>query len=69
MLEIQKKYELKIPFGHDAGNDDKSTSNIMKNYHTGGTPWFILIDQSDNVVFADFDLIEDAAIEFLKTIK
>jgi thiol-disulfide isomerase/thioredoxin len=69
MLETQKKYELKIPFGHDAGDDDKSTSNIMKNYQTGGTPWFIFIDQHDNVVFADFHLNEDAAIEFLRTIK
>lgn len=68
MLETQKKYELKIPFGHDAGDDDKSTSNIMKNYKTGGTPWFIFIDQYDNVVFADFHLDDDAAIDFLKTI-
>lgn len=68
MLETQQKYDLKIPFGHDAGDDDISTSNIMKNYQTGGTPWFILIDKHDNVVFADFHLNEDAAIEFLKTI-
>lgn len=66
MLEIQKKYELNIPFGHDAGNDGKSTSNVMKNYQTGGTPWFIFIDKHDNIVFADFHLNADAAIEFLK---
>ena len=69
MLETQKQYELKILFGHDAGDDDKSISNIMRNYQTGGTPWFIFIDQHDNVVFADFHLNEDAAIEFLKAIK
>ncbi|SED15692.1 AhpC/TSA family protein [Tenacibaculum sp. MAR_2009_124] len=69
MLETQKKYELKIPFGHDAGDDGKSRSNIMINYKTGGTPWFILIDQNDNVVFADFHLNVDAAIEVLKTVK
>jgi thiol-disulfide isomerase/thioredoxin len=66
MVETQKQYELQIPFGHDAGNDGKSTSNIMKNYQTGGTPWFILIDKHDNVVFADFHLNADAAINFLK---
>ncbi|WP_420570660.1 peroxiredoxin family protein [Kordia sp.] len=66
MLEVQKKYNLKIPFGHDAGNDGKSTSNIMKNYQTGGTPWFIFIDRHDNIVFADFHLNADAAIDFLK---
>ncbi len=68
MVETQKQYELKIPFGHDAGDDGKSRSNVMINYKTGGTPWFILIDKHDNVVFADFRLKPDAAIEFLKTL-
>ena len=66
MVETQKQYELKIPFGHDAGNDGKSHSNIMTNYQTGGTPWFIFIDKYDNVVFSDFHLNPDAAIAFLK---
>jgi len=68
MVETQKQYKLKIPFGHDAGDDGKSQSSIMKNYQTGGTPWFIFIDKHDNVVFSDFHLNADAAIEFLKTL-
>ncbi len=68
MIETQKRYELNIPFGHDAGDDGNSHSNIMKNYKTGGTPWFIFIDRNDNVVFSDFHLNVDAAIEFLKTL-
>ncbi|NNC51268.1 MAG: redoxin domain-containing protein [Flaviramulus sp.] len=67
MVETQNQYDLMIPFGHDAGDDDKSISNIMKNYRTGGTPWFLFIDRYDNVVFSDFHLNPDAAIEFLKT--
>lgn len=67
MVETQKQYALKIPFGHDAGDDGKSTSNIMTNYQTGGTPWFLFIDERDNVVFSDFHLNPDAAIELLKT--
>jgi len=66
MVETQKQYELRIPFGHDAGDDGKSRSNVMINYKTGGTPWFIFIDQNDNVVFADFHINVDAAIDFLK---
>jgi len=66
ILETQKKYGLKISFGHDAGDDGKSRSNIMTNYQTGGTPWFILIDKKGNIVFADFHLNVDAAIEMLK---
>ncbi len=69
MVETQKKYDLKIPFGHDAGDDGKSRSNIMTNYKTGGTPWFILVDQHNNVVFADFHLNVDAAIDVLKGIE
>ena len=67
MIEIQKQYDLKIPFAHDAGDDDRSTSNIMKNYRTGGTPWFIFIDKNNHIVFADFHLNENAAIAFLKS--
>jgi thiol-disulfide isomerase/thioredoxin len=68
MLENQKKYDLQIPFGHDAGSDGKSQSNFMQNYKTGGTPWFVFIDKNDNIVFTDFHLKVDAAIEFLNTI-
>lgn len=68
IIETQKQYDLKIPFGHDAGDDGKSISNVMKNYQTGGTPWFLFIDKHDNVVFSDFHLNPDAAIEVLKTV-
>ena len=69
MIETQKKYDLKIPFGHDVGDDGKSQSNIMRNYQTGGTPWFLFIDKHDKVVFSDFHLNPNAAIAFLKTIQ
>lgn len=69
MVETQKKYDLKIPFGHDAGEDGKSRSNIMINYQTGGTPWFLFIDKHDRIVFSDFHLNVEAAIEFLNTLK
>ena len=66
LVETQKQYELKIPFGHDAGDDGKSRSNIMTNYKTGGTPWFIFIDKHNNVVFADFHINIEGAISFFK---
>ena len=67
MLETQKQYDLEIPFGHDAGDDDKSVSNIMRSYGTGGTPWFIFIDNQDNIVFSDFHINENAAIAYLNS--
>lgn len=57
MLEQQKKYELKIPFAHDAGDDDNSFSNFMKDNKTGGTPWFLIVDDKNNIVFSDFRLL------------
>lgn len=69
MLENQKKYNLKIPFGHDPGTTEHPGSNFMKNYQTGGTPWFVFIDQKDNIVFSDFHLNTEAAIDFLKSIQ
>ena len=69
MVETQKQYDLKIPFGHDAGDDGRSRSNIMTNYRIGGTPWFIFIDKHNNVVFADFHINVEAAIKFLKEIQ
>lgn len=69
MLEVQKKYDLHIPFGQDEGN--AGTGNIattMRNYRTGGTPWFIFIDQDDRVVFNEFHLDPDKAIDYLRDV-
>jgi len=66
MVETQKQYSLRIPFGHDAGDNGKSRSNIMTNYKTGGTPWFIFINQHNNVVFSDFHINVEGTISFFK---
>ena len=69
MLETQKKYGLEIPFGHDVGSvETGNRSSTMYNYRTGGTPWFIFIDQNNNVVFNDFHLNVEKAIEYLKEV-
>lgn len=65
--EIQKKYNLKIPFGHDPG--DESTGNISKimyNYRSGGTPWFIVIGAGGSVVYNDFQIDAEKAVIVLK---
>lgn len=70
MVEIQKQYGLCIPFGHDVGDESTGNkSNTMYNYRTGGTPWFILIDQKNKVVFNDFHLDTDKAIVYLQETK
>lgn len=68
--ETQERYKLAIPFGHDIGSIDTANySSLMYHYRTGGTPWFIFIDESDTVVFNHYHLDTDKAIEFLKTIQ
>lgn len=69
MLEIQKEYDLKIPFGHDTGDaSTRNRSSTLTHYRTGGTPWFIFIDQNDKVVFNNFHLDTQKAIQYLKNI-
>jgi len=70
LLAMCEKYGLEIPFGHDPGDDEsQNRSRVMQHYRTGGTPWFIFIDQKNNVVFNDFHLNVEKAITFLKTIE
>ena len=67
MIEIQKQYNLTIPFGHDPGNEStRNRSTTMYNYKNGGTPWFIFIDENDKVIFNNFHLDTQKAIEYLK---
>jgi len=65
ILETQKRYDLNIPFGHDPGS---GVSTIMQDYNIGGTPWFIFIDQEENVVFADFHINVHGTIRYLKEV-
>ena len=67
LRETQERYDLDIPFGHDAGTDQSRNRSItMNDYRTGGTPWFIFIDQDGKVIFNDYHINVDAAIEYLK---
>lgn len=66
IIETQKQYDLAIPFGHDDGSQAKaSISTTMSDFQTGGTPWFLFIDENDLLIFADFHVNTDAAIKFL----
>lgn len=66
IVETQKQYDLKIPFGHDPGDGAQHPrSTIMEQYRTGGTPWFIFVDRNNNVVSNGFHIDADRAIEYL----
>ena len=56
LRENLKKYELPIPFGDDVPELGRDEPSFMENCHSGGTPWFTIIDAQGILVFADFHL-------------
>ena len=63
--ETQLQYNLEIPMGHDPGINHQRP-HTMAEYRTGGTPWMILIAPDRQVVYNDFGIDADKAIEFLQ---
>ena len=64
--ELQLRYDLRIPMGHDAGDPNGDHRPVtMRQYRTGGTPWMILIDPERRVVFNDYSVNSDKLIEVL----
>ncbi len=62
--ETQLQYDLQIPMGHNPGSHGVSPST-MSSYRTGGTPWMILINPQHYVVYNEFNINADKAIQFL----
>jgi thiol-disulfide isomerase/thioredoxin len=62
--EMQNKYDLRIPFGHDPAQG--RYPSVMEDYRTAGTPWFILINPQGEVIFNDFGLDSDKLIASLQ---
>ena len=65
--ELQLRYELPIPMGHDPGTPDgERLPTTMLNYRTGGTPWVIIIEPGGRVAYNDYHINADRFIELLK---
>jgi thiol-disulfide isomerase/thioredoxin len=62
LREMQLRYGLAIPFGHDAPAKGGRPS-VMADYGTRGTPWFIVIDPMGEILHSDFKLDADALIQ------
>lgn len=64
--ELQLKYKLQLPMGHDAGDPNADRMpRTMQAYRTGGTPWTVLISPQGQVVFNDYHIDADKLIHFL----
>lgn len=65
--ELQLRYELPIPMGHDPGTPDgERLPSTMLSYRTGGTPWVIVIEPGGRVAYNDYHIDSDKFIELLK---
>jgi thiol-disulfide isomerase/thioredoxin len=65
--ELQLRYELPIPMGHDPGSPDgEKLPRTMLSYRTGGTPWIIVIEPGGTVAYNDYHINGDKFIELLK---
>lgn len=63
--EMQIKYDLQVPFGHDPKVGGQYPS-FMMDYRTRGTPFFIVLTPDNRLAFGDFSLDADRLIANVK---
>ena len=61
---LQAEFELPVPFGHDPKVGD-AYPTFMSDYGTRGTPYFIVLDPKNEIIFSDFRLDPAKVIEVL----
>jgi hypothetical protein len=65
---VHSEFHLKVPMAHDDGSQvDKEGSVLMDRYQTGGTPWIVIVDPSGRIVFNNFHISSDRAIEYIRS--
>lgn len=62
----QRRYDLKIPFGHAGPENEYRPPAIMEDYRTGGTPWFVVIAPDGHVVFDGFQVDPEKLVQVLR---
>jgi len=65
--EMQLRYALAIPMGHDPGSPGgERLPSTMVNYRTGGTPWIIVIEPGGTVAYNDYRIDGERFIALLR---
>lgn len=62
----QRRYGLRIPFGHDPIPPDGEYPATMANYRSGGTPWFVAVDPAGTVIGNGFSIDVDGLLNILR---
>jgi len=67
ILVNQRRHHLKIPFGHDAPLTANLYPATIEDYRSRGTPWFVLINPNNVVIYNDFRLNFEKALMIIKS--
>ena len=68
VLTIKEKYGLEFPMGHDDGSHvGVNGSVLMRKYRSGGTPWTVIINREGKVLFNDFHIKKEQAIQIIES--
>ena len=61
---LQSEFKIPVPFGHDPKNGD-AYPTFMTDFQTRGTPYFIVLDPNNEIIFSDFRLDPNKVIAVL----
>ena len=64
VAELQAEFKLPIPFGHDP-KVNGAYPTFMSDYRTRGTPYFIVLDPKNEIIFSDFRIDANKVVEVL----
>ena len=67
LSEMQDRYDLRIPFGHDVGDPQGDhRPRTMRDYRSGGTPWLVVVSPQRKVIYNHFNLNAQRFIDWLQ---
>ncbi len=66
----QIDYDVAIPMAHDGGEGNpRGMPQTMIDFRSGGTPWTVIVDPDGKVVYNQFHIDVNQAIDLIKTLR
>jgi hypothetical protein len=65
----QLEYDVKIPMAHVSGQKrERGVPKIIEQYHLGGTLWTIIIGPAGTMVYNNYRIEEDQALQLITSL-